>query len=658
MIFTNNFIIDHTTVDKDHTKRQHIYDLQMSHKQFKGSKLLKNNHFNEEDIFHVIVESSPNAIVVTDDRGKIILFNSQAEKIFGYNRKEIINQPVEVLVPGRSSEDHRKFQRGFFDNPQTRPMGVGRDLFAVRKDGSEFPVEIGLTTLNTDNGTFVLSSVIDISERKLIELELREEKDRAQKYLNVAEVILLAINEKEEVELINQKGCKVLGVEEQEIIGENWFDNFLPSRIREGVRLVFLKLIAGEIEAVEYYENEILTKSGDERLIAWRNTVLTDGTGKIKCTLSSGIDITDQRLSDQALRESEKKLHAIMDNTTDAVLVYDKEGGVITINKEGEHFFLGNRKRKLKSIWEIIPSEQEMSFSQKLDSVRRGNRLVDYEMEKVLADGQRISVSVSLVYIPEEGGRFIETIRDIRERIITRNKMVELEKAQLIGKMAEGIAHHMGTPLASMLLRVQMLKEDMKSDFDYSSFKEKLDSVEKQIFYGQKVMQRLLRFSSKPQDEKRTVRVSTVIDESIEMIKPLLRRARIEILSDVDKDVEISADINLLELVFSDILMNAVDSMPDGGNISVNFSIKDNPQDYICIEISDTGAGIPRDILPLVFEPFFTTKPAGKGTGLGLSVAKRIIQDHDGEIRIESTVKSGTSVFINLPIYNEENGIE
>jgi signal transduction histidine kinase len=104
-------------------------------------------------------------------------------------------------------------------------------------------------------------------------------------------------------------------------------------------------------------------------------------------------------------------------------------------------------------------------------------------------------------------------------------------------------------------------------------------------------------------------------------------------------------------------MMNALDAMPEGGKLSVVASggIREG---VIEIIISDTGSGIPRDVLPFVFEPFFTTKPAGKGTGLGLSVAKRIIHDHGGEISIDSTEGKGTSVIIKLPAYEEEKEIE
>ncbi len=140
----------------------------------------------------------------------------------------------------------------------------------------------------------VFVSLHDISDRKQIELLLRKERDLVQKYLDLIGVLLITLNKKGEITLINQKGYQTLGYEEQELIGKNWFDNCLPERNIEEVKLVFQKLVVGEIEPVEYYENPIITKSGEERIIAWHNTVLTDDIGNIIGILSSGEDITER----------------------------------------------------------------------------------------------------------------------------------------------------------------------------------------------------------------------------------------------------------------------------------------------------------------------------------------------------------------------------
>jgi len=137
-----------------------------------------------DEKFRLAVESAPNAMVMVNQDGKIVLVNSQTEKLFGYHRDELIGQAVDMLVPSKFRDAHPQDCAGFFAQPQARPMGVGRDLYGLRKDGSEFPVEIGLNPIETDEGTWVLSAIVDITARKRNEEErkrLEAEMQHSQK---------------------------------------------------------------------------------------------------------------------------------------------------------------------------------------------------------------------------------------------------------------------------------------------------------------------------------------------------------------------------------------------------------------------------------------------------------------------------------------------
>ena len=118
-----------------------------------------------EDSFRRVVEWAPTAMLMIDGEGHIVLANAQAENVFGYTREQILGEPIEILVPQRFAGHHPPFRKGYLAHPQPRPMGSGRDLFARRRDGSEFPVEIGLNPIDTDGGVMVLASIVDISDR-------------------------------------------------------------------------------------------------------------------------------------------------------------------------------------------------------------------------------------------------------------------------------------------------------------------------------------------------------------------------------------------------------------------------------------------------------------------------------------------------------------
>jgi diguanylate cyclase (GGDEF)-like protein/PAS domain S-box-containing protein len=151
-----------------------------------------------EDRFRLLVESAPSAMVMARKQGDIVLVNSQAEKLFGYKREELIGRPIEILVPHRFRLAHPAYRAGFAAQPHARPMGAGRDLFAMRKDGSEFPVEIGLNPIETEEGILVLSAIVDLTERKFAETAMREANVTLRASVNELE------RQSREIALLNQ----------------------------------------------------------------------------------------------------------------------------------------------------------------------------------------------------------------------------------------------------------------------------------------------------------------------------------------------------------------------------------------------------------------------------------------------------------------------
>jgi PAS domain S-box-containing protein len=122
--------------------------------------------WKSEERFRQVVESAPNAMVMIGPMGKIVMVNTQTERVFGYRRDELLGQPIEMLIPQRFKDNHPRLRKSFFEDPHSRPMGAGRDLFRLKKDGSEFPIEIGLNPIETEDGKMVLSAIVDISDRK------------------------------------------------------------------------------------------------------------------------------------------------------------------------------------------------------------------------------------------------------------------------------------------------------------------------------------------------------------------------------------------------------------------------------------------------------------------------------------------------------------
>jgi two-component system NtrC family sensor kinase len=208
---------------------------------------------------------------------------------------------------------------------------------------------------------------------------LQVERDMAQNYLDVASVMLIALNATGHVTLINKKGCEILGYDENEILGKNWFDNFIPKEMKEATKAVFSGLMAGKIEVNEQYENPLLTRNGEIRIIEWKNTVLTDTTGKITGTLSSGEDITRRKEAEKEADESRRMLikeheelntlfHKIeiakkewektIDCIGDMIIITNDRGEIMRVNHVVKDFVEKPYPEILGSNWEDIIKEK------------------------------------------------------------------------------------------------------------------------------------------------------------------------------------------------------------------------------------------------------------------------------------------------------------
>ena len=166
-----------------------------------------------------------------------------------------------------------------------------------------------------------ISIITDLTEQKKIETALKAERDRAEKYLNIAEVILVALDTSARITLLNRKGYQILGYEEGELIGKNWIETCLRPEDHERVSTTNDKIVFGDMEPFEYYEDYVVTKKGEERYIAWHTTVLKDDKGSIIGTLSSGEDITDRKLAEEALKESEEKYRNLVERANDGIMI-------------------------------------------------------------------------------------------------------------------------------------------------------------------------------------------------------------------------------------------------------------------------------------------------------------------------------------------------
>jgi PAS domain S-box-containing protein len=189
-----------------------------------------------EERFRRVVESAPNAMVMIGPTGMIEMVNAQAERLFGYTREEMLGRPVEMLIPERFRSNHPGLRNAFFRDPRSRPMGAGRDLYGLRKDGSEVPVEIGLNPIETEDGVMVLSAIVDISERK-------QKEERIRRIVEAAPNAMVMIGPSGTIEMVNAQAERLFGYAREEMLGGP-VEMLVPERFRSnhpGLRNAFFR---------------------------------------------------------------------------------------------------------------------------------------------------------------------------------------------------------------------------------------------------------------------------------------------------------------------------------------------------------------------------------------------------------------------------------
>jgi signal transduction histidine kinase len=236
-------------------------------------------------------------------------------------------------------------------------------------------------------------------------------------------------------------------------------------------------------------------------------------------------------------------------------------------------------------------------------------------------------------------------IDNITDRIRLEDQLVQTEKLTSIGLLAAGIAHEVNTPLAVISSYSQMLRKEISPE---DSRYRLLEKITKQTFRASEIVNSLLNFSRTSATEFNEIDIHQVISETLSLLEHQFKTARIHVERELRADCPMTyGNAGKLQQVFLNLFVNARDAMPSGGELRI---LTDSFDSKIEILVQDTGIGISRENVKKIYDPFFTTKAAGKGTGLGLSVSYGIIQEHAGNISVESKPGVGTSFKLELPL--------
>jgi PAS domain S-box-containing protein len=398
-----------------------------------------------------LYETMEDGFVSADLEGRYLEFNAAYQELSGYSTDELREKTFWDLTP---PQWHEMEKRIFQD--QTVVIGYS-DIYEkelLRKDGTVIPIELRITLTRDDAGnpTGTWAIVRDISLRKKAEEALREERDTAQRYLNIAGAAIVVVDVDGRIHLINRKGQEILGYQSSEIVGKSWFDYFTPKNMVQEEKEIFTNIIKGGKGLSGKFARALVNKFGEERLVTWEFQLIANDAGDIIAMIASGEDITDRDRAERALRESEEQYRSTLWAISDAIHVVDTDFNILLVNPELESWLQTlnlNIDFKGKRVDEAFPFLPD-SIIDEYKMVFQTGEIFTNEERNVL-DGREIITETTKIPIIREGKvvQIVTIIRDVTEARLADQALrnSEAKYKQLVDQYTQGVAIIRGPPL-------------------------------------------------------------------------------------------------------------------------------------------------------------------------------------------------------------------
>ncbi|HEU4963345.1 MAG TPA: PAS domain S-box protein [Bacilli bacterium] len=393
----------------------------------------------------------------------------------------------------------------------------------------------------------------------------------------------------------------------------------------------------------------VISKTGQEMVFRLTHfPLIVDG--EIVGVYGSARDVTEKVRTRAELTNTKQQLESFIQNSADAIIVIDLEGGVKFINVAFENLFGWSRDEIRGMPIPVIPEHLREEAIATLEEVMlTGAAFTDFETKRRRKDGSEVYVSVSVSPVRNTEGKVVAVsavYRDITEKKRTEELLLKSEKLTVAGQLAAGIAHEIRNPLTAIKGLAKLMEEEQSYNRSYLeiilSELERIDTITGEFL-----------LLAKPQAaafERKDVR--QLLERVLSLMEPQAAAQRVQVVARLAQDLPTTCCAeNQLKQVFLNVLKNAVEAMPQGGDLiveaqAVDLSEKDGQA--ICVRFIDRGCGIPQERIKKLGEPFYTTKE--KGTGLGLMISYKIVKEHNGWIQYASTPGQGTTVEVYLPI--------
>ncbi len=633
-----------------------------------------------EETYRTHFENISDMIFSLNEQHVILSISPSVSRLLGYSPDELTGRPLNelnILSPGdlkRLLSDTRWALSG-------EPI-TSKEYEFIAKNGGRKIFETSISPLKRSaSGAAAVSVARDITERKRVLQELKKTRDNLDNIIESSQDAIIVTDSTAHITRVNRYFLDLVGFENEAEVKGKYITSIIPP---EGS----YETLSGEavIISKQFFEdarriNEELFSQG--KVTNWESYLLNRSNRVIPVELSMVLlapdkdsppaavaiirDISERKKAERNLQEAKEFNEKVIESSRDGIIISNAQGTIVSVNSAMERIsgyskseLTGQRMSFLASrdpaVLETIPEKTRLLMKQ---------GFIAYEMKQQTKSGNTIDVEYSTSMIRDESGSYVAAVsivRDITERRRIEAQLIRSEKMRSLGELAGGVAHDFNNILAAILGRAQWLQAFIQPPPHITEkrastleLEKGLQIIEKASLDGAETVRRIQEFSRQNEQESLLSRVdiNSLLDDALEFTRMLWKNDAESrgITFSINRDYSTLrptvANASELREVFTNIIKNALESMPGGGSVFIRTAMENDSAISVCIQ--DTGTGIPEQELERIFDPFFTTK-GPQSAGLGMSVSYGIINRHQGSISAGNAPEGGALFTLTLPV--------
>jgi len=618
-----------------------------------------------EAYFRALLEAAPDAVVISDGDGRIVLVNARTEALFGYPRDALVGQPVEILVPQQLRDRHVSHRSTFIAAPRVRSMGEGLELYGRRADGSEFPVAISLSPVETGEGTLIVTTIRDVTFAKQAEQTIRDRGARFRALLEAAPDAMVIADAEGRIDLVNAQTEALFGYPRDQLIGQP-VEILIPERFHArhiGHRRDYLAepRMRSMGEGLELHGRRA---DGSEFPVAISLSPVETGEGML--TITAIRDVTFAKRAEQAIRDRGSRFRALLEAAPDAMVIADAEGRIDLVNAQTEALFGYPRDQLIGQPVEILVPErfhsrhvghrQDYLAEPRMRSMGEG-----LELHGRRADGSEFPVAISLSPVETDEGTLIvsairdvsrtkqaeQQIKDLNDRLLRDNNELAAVNRELEA-FSYSVSHDLRAPLRAIDGFSQALLEDCGEQLDAAG-RGYLTRVRRAAQRMGLLIDDLIKLSRVTRADMRLQDVDLTA-LALQVVQDLQGRDP-ERPADfaIAEGLAAHGDARLLQIVLENLLGNAWKFTAGRAPTRIEFGRGESDGEEV-FYLRDNGAGFDMAYVDQLFRVFqrLHDSESFPGTGIGLATVQRIIRKHGGRVWATGEAGKGAIFYFTL----------